>query len=67
MNKLFGTSIANASYRAESFVFGGGHVVWPLLQVAVVPNHWVKDEIFWPAYRGTNGKGVFNENKIEVI
>ena len=37
-------------YRAGSLVFGGGHVVLPLLQAEVVPNGWVGDDAFLAGY-----------------
>jgi chromate transporter len=37
-------------YRAGSLVFGGGHVVLPLLQAAVVPPGWVSNETFLAGY-----------------
>lgn len=37
-------------YRAGALVFGGGHVVLPLLQAAVVPNGWVDNEKFLAGY-----------------
>ncbi|HEX4984746.1 MAG TPA: chromate efflux transporter [Burkholderiales bacterium] len=37
-------------YRAGSLVFGGGHVVLPLLQAEVVPRHWVDEEAFLAGY-----------------
>jgi len=37
-------------YRAGSLVFGGGHVVLPLLQAHVVPNGWVTDSTFLAGY-----------------
>jgi chromate transporter len=40
----------DAFYRAGSLVFGGGHVVLPLLQAAVVPPGWVSDEAFLAGY-----------------
>jgi chromate transporter len=40
----------NAFYRAGSLVFGGGHVVLPLLQAAVVPGGWVSNESFLAGY-----------------
>ncbi len=43
-------ALVNAFYRAGSLVFGGGHVVLPLLQASVVPNHWVTNEIFLAGY-----------------
>ncbi|AMM18480.1 chromate transporter (plasmid) [Burkholderia sp. PAMC 28687] len=43
-------AMINAFYRAGSLVFGGGHVVLPLLQAAVVPNGWVNNETFLAGY-----------------
>ncbi|HUY02286.1 MAG TPA: chromate efflux transporter [Rhodocyclaceae bacterium] len=43
-------ALANAFYRAGSLVFGGGHVVLPLLQAAVVPSGWVNNETFLTGY-----------------
>lgn len=37
-------------YRAGSLVFGGGHVVLPLLQSEVVPHHWVSNDVFLAGY-----------------
>jgi chromate transporter len=37
-------------YRAGALVFGGGHVVLPLLQQAVVPPGWVSDSAFLAGY-----------------
>ncbi len=37
-------------YRAGSLVFGGGHVVLPLLRSAVVPPGWVSDDAFLAGY-----------------
>jgi chromate transporter len=37
-------------YRAGSLVFGGGHVVLPLLQAAVVPRGWVSNDAFLAGY-----------------
>jgi chromate transporter len=39
-----------AFYRAGSLVFGGGHVVLPLLQAAVVPPGWITDDAFLAGY-----------------
>ena len=39
-----------AFYRAGSLVFGGGHVVLPLLQASVVPPGWVGNEAFLAGY-----------------
>jgi len=43
-------AVVNAFYRAGSLVFGGGHVVLPLLQASVVPNGWVPNETFLAGY-----------------
>lgn len=43
-------SMISAFYRAGSLVFGGGHVVLPLLQAAVVPSGWVTNETFLAGY-----------------
>ena len=40
----------DAFYRAGALVFGGGHVVLPLLQSAVVPNGWVSNDAFLAGY-----------------
>jgi chromate transporter len=37
-------------YRAGALVFGGGHVVLPLLQQAVVPPGWIDDGRFLAGY-----------------
>ena len=37
-------------YRAGSLVFGGGHVVLPLLRAEVVPTGWVSDGEFLAGY-----------------
>lgn len=43
-------SMADAFYRAGSLVFGGGHVVLPLLQAEVVPSGWVDNDAFLAGY-----------------
>lgn len=40
----------DAFYRSGALVFGGGHVVLPLLQAAVVPPGWVSNEVFLAGY-----------------
>jgi chromate transporter len=40
----------DAFYRAGSLVFGGGHVVLPLLQAAAVPAGWVSNDAFLAGY-----------------
>lgn len=42
--------IIDAFYRSGSLVFGGGHVVLPLLQSEVVPTGWVSNERFLTGY-----------------
>lgn len=37
-------------YRVGSLVFGGGHVVLPLLQAEVVPSGWVSNDVFLAGY-----------------
>jgi chromate transporter len=37
-------------YQAGSLVFGGGHVVLPLLQAGVVPSGWMDSEAFLAGY-----------------
>lgn len=43
-------SLVDAFYRSGSLVFGGGHVVLPLLQAEVVPTGWVDNDIFLAGY-----------------
>lgn len=43
-------ALIDAFYRAGSLVFGGGHVVLPLLQAEVVPTGWVDKEAFLAGY-----------------
>jgi chromate transporter len=45
-----GLQLFEAFYRAGSLVFGGGHVVLPLLQAAVVPPGWVSNDNFLAGY-----------------
>ncbi len=40
----------DAFYRSGSLVFGGGHVVLPLLQGAVVPPGWISNDAFLAGY-----------------
>jgi chromate transporter len=40
----------DAFYRTGALVFGGGHVVLPLLQGEVVPRGWVDNETFLAGY-----------------
>jgi chromate transporter len=43
-------ALIDAFYRSGSLVFGGGHVVLPLLQAAVVPPGWVDNDTFLAGY-----------------
>jgi chromate transporter len=45
-----GLALFEAFYRAGSLVFGGGHVVLPLLQASVVPPGWVTNDVFLAGY-----------------
>lgn len=45
-----GWAMADAYYRAGALVFGGGHVVLPLLQQAVVAPGWVSQDAFLAGY-----------------
>ncbi len=40
-------------FRSGALVFGGGHVVLPLLQAEVVPPGWVSQEVFLAGYGAT--------------
>jgi chromate transporter len=42
--------LVDSFYRSGSLVFGGGHVVLPLLQAAVVPPGWVTNDAFLAGY-----------------
>jgi len=42
--------VFSAFFQAGSLVFGGGHVILPLLQAAVVPTGWVSNELFLAGY-----------------
>jgi chromate transporter len=43
-------ALVDAFYRAGALVFGGGHVVLPLLQAEVVPPGWVSNDAFLAGY-----------------
>ncbi|MEG1626194.1 chromate efflux transporter [Pseudomonas sp.] len=43
-------ALVDVFYRAGALVFGGGHVVLPLLQAQVVPAGWVNNEVFLAGY-----------------
>ena len=42
--------LLDSFYRSGSLVFGGGHVVLPLLQAEVVPPGWVSNDAFLAGY-----------------
>ncbi len=42
--------LVDSFYRSGSLVFGGGHVVLPLLQAEVVPPGWVSNDAFLAGY-----------------
>ncbi|MBS0477723.1 MAG: chromate efflux transporter [Verrucomicrobia bacterium] len=43
-------AVFDSFYRAGSLVFGGGHVILPLLRAEVVPPGWVSDNAFLAGY-----------------
>jgi chromate transporter len=43
-------ALVDSFYRSGALVFGGGHVVLPLLQAEVVPPGWVSQEQFLAGY-----------------
>jgi len=45
-----GWAMAEAGYRAGALVFGGGHVVLPLLERSFVPTGWVTPDAFLAGY-----------------
>jgi chromate transporter len=45
-----GIKLFDSFYRAGSLVFGGGHVVLPMIQAEVVPTHWVSQDLFMAGY-----------------
>ena len=44
------TALVDVFYRTGSLVFGGGHVVLPLLQAEVVPRGWIDQDTFMAGY-----------------
>ena len=45
-------ALVDSFYRSGALVFGGGHVVLPLLQASVVPPEWVTNDAFLAGYGG---------------
>ncbi|SDI42056.1 chromate efflux transporter [Propionivibrio dicarboxylicus] len=50
MTASLGVAAVSAFYQAGALVFGGGHVVLPLLQASVVPTGWVDNDTFLAGY-----------------
>lgn len=48
--ELHSVRLFDSFYRAGSLVFGGGHVVLPLLRAEVVPPGWIDDNAFLAGY-----------------
>lgn len=46
-------ALFDSFYRSGSLVFGGGHVVLPLLEQELVPNGWISEESFLAGYGAT--------------
>jgi len=47
---IYSLKLLSGFYRAGALVFGGGHVVLPLLQAEVVPAGWVSNDAFLAGY-----------------
>lgn len=45
-----GLALFEAFYRSGALVFGGGHVVLPLLREATVAHGWISDDVFLAGY-----------------
>jgi chromate transporter len=53
LNAIFSSqtlSIISTFFRTGALVFGGGHVVLPLLQTSLVPSGWVANDTFLAGY-----------------
>ena len=48
--KSYPVELFTSFYRVGALVFGGGHVVLPLLQAQVVPSGWVSNDLFLAGY-----------------
>lgn len=46
-------SMFEVFYRTGALVFGGGHVMLPLLQAEVVPSGWLSNDLFLAGYGAT--------------
>lgn len=49
----FWVAMFDSFYRSGALVFGGGHVVLPLLEQEFVPSGWVSEEAFLAGYGAT--------------
>lgn len=54
MFPLHALKLFDSFYRSGALVFGGGHVVLPLLQAEVVPTGWVSNDLFMAGYGMAN-------------
>jgi chromate transporter len=50
ISSIPGVALFEAFYRSGALVFGGGHVVLPLLREAFVTPGWVSDDVFLAGY-----------------
>lgn len=50
LGSTMSVALLDAFYRAGALVFGGGHVVLPLLRDAFVTPGWVSDDVFLAGY-----------------
>lgn len=50
LTESHGVALFDAFYRSGALVFGGGHVVLPLLQAETVPTGWISNEAFLTGY-----------------
>lgn len=50
LTAIHSLAIFDSFYRAGSLVFGGGHVVLPLLEQEVVPSGWISENDFLAGY-----------------
>lgn len=48
-----GLALVDIFYRSSALVFGGGHVMLPLLQAELVPAGWISDDVFLAGYGAT--------------
>ncbi len=50
LTRIHGISIVDRFYRVGALVFGGGHVVLPMLAAEVVPQGWISQSSFMAGY-----------------